>query len=383
MMRFSDALKTFDGQGFLGAQSAATPEDVRAVLKKRVISIEDMAILLSEAAGQCLEDMAVRAQQSRIRHFGKAVGLYTPLYLANHCINGCTYCGYNIHNRIDRHQLSMEEVEIEAKAIAETGLKHILILTGESPKHTPVSYIVEAVGVLRKYFESITIEIYPLTEAEYAQVIEAGVDGLTIYQEVYDPAVYDAVHVSGPKKDYEFRLEAAERASRKGIRSVSIGALLGLCDWRQEAFKMAWHASFLQKHYPQVELAVSMPRIRPCAGGYEVENPVDDRAFVQILLALGCFLPSVGINISTREQAEFRNHLVPLGVTRLSAGVSTAVGGHSKAEEASEVQFEISDQRSVEEMKAFLHSIGYQPVLKDWMDVREPEVDGCAGSCHK
>jgi len=280
-----------------------------------------------------------------------------------------------VHNKIDRHILSTNEIEREAKTIAATGLKHILILTGESAHHTPVSYIVDAVKILRKYFESISIEIYPLTEEEYMQVIEAGADGLTIYQEVYNPGIYDEVHVSGPKKNYEFRLQAPERAAVKGIRSVNIGALLGLDDWRLETFKTAWHASYLQKKYPELELAVSMPRIRPCAGGYQVDHPVDDRAFVQIMLALGCFLPSVGITISTREQADFRNHLVRLGATKLSAGVSTSVGGHSKDEEASEAQFEISDTRTVEEMKSFLLSIGYQPVFKDWFDMQDARME--------
>ncbi len=371
MQTFVSEIQRFDHEKFAFALHQAREEDVKNVLTKRVIELEDMAVLLSKAGDGCLEDMAQRAHQKRTQHFGKAVVLYTPLYLANHCINGCTYCGYNVHNKIDRHILSTDEIEREAQAIAETGLKHILILTGESSHHTPVSYIVDAVKVLRKYFESISIEIYPLNEEEYKEVIEAGVDGLTVYQEVYNPEIYDAVHVSGPKKDYNFRLEAPERAAVAGIRSVNIGALLGLDDWRQEAFKTAWHAMYLQKKYPELELSVSMPRIRPCVGGYEVEHPVDDRAFVQIMLAFGCFLPSVGITISTREEEAFRNNLVPLGATKLSAGVSTAVGGHSKDDEASDAQFEISDTRTVEEMKAFLRSIGYQPVFKDWFDMKD------------
>ncbi len=369
MSGFIREVQRFEDEKFIKALDKASSEDVKRVLSKRVIELEDLAVLLSESASNHLEDMAQRAHQKRTQHFGKAVVLYTPLYLANHCVNGCTYCGYNVHNKIDRHILSTEEIEKEAQEISKTGLKHILILTGESAHHTPVSYIVEAVKILKNYFESISIEIYPLTEEEYKEVIEAGVDGLTIYQEVYNPDVYDVVHVSGPKKNYAFRIGAPERAARQGIRSVNIGALLGLDDWRLEAFKTAWHAFYLQKNYPELELAVSMPRIRPCAGGYEVERPVDDKAFVQIMLALGCFLPSVGITISTREEADFRNHLVPLGATKLSAGVSTSVGGHSKDDDASEAQFEISDTRSVEQMKAFLLSIGYQPVFKDWFNL--------------
>ena len=375
MVSFLNEIQRFEDSKFQEALGLATKEDVSRVLNKRVIDLEDMAVLLSKAAGESLEEMAQRAHQKRTQHFGKAVVLYTPLYLANHCINGCTYCGYNVHNKIDRHILSTDEIEKEAQAIAATGLKHILILTGESAHHTPVSYIVDAVKVLKKYFESISIEIYPLTEEEYKEVIDAGVDGLTIYQEVYNPTIYDEVHVSGPKKNYAFRLEAAERAARQGIRSVNLGALLGLDDWRLEAFKTAWHAHHMQKHYPELELAVSMPRIRPCVGGYQVEHPVDDRAFVQIMLALGCLLPSVGITISTREQAEFRNNLVPLGATKLSAGVSTSVGGHSKDDDASDAQFEISDTRTVDEMKAFLRSIGYQPVFKDWFDMQDERME--------
>lgn len=375
MSTFLSEIQRFENEKFNAAMDQATVSDVRRVLGKRVIALGDMAVLLSKAGNDCLEEMAQRAHQKRTQHFGKAVVLYTPLYLANHCVNGCTYCGYNVHNKIDRHILSTEEIEREAQAIAATGLKHILILTGESSHHTPVSYIVDAVKILRKYFESISIEIYPLTDEEYKEVIEAGVDGLTIYQEVYNPLIYDEVHVSGPKKNYEFRLQAPERAAMNGIRSVNIGALLGLDDWRLEAFKTAWHAYYLQKKYPELELAVSMPRIRPCVGGYQVDHPVDDRAFVQIMLALGCFLPSVGITISTREQAEFRNNLVPLGATKLSAGVSTSVGGHSKEEEASEAQFEISDTRTVDEMRDFLLSIGYQPVFKDWFDMQDIRME--------
>jgi len=374
MGTFLSGLQRFDEIQYKNALGTATMDTVKQVLNKRVIELEDVAVLLSPAADQCLEEMAMRAHVKRTQHFGKAVVLYTPLYLANHCVNGCTYCGYNVHHKINRHILSTDEIEKEAQAISATGLKHILVLTGESAHHTPVSYIVDAVRILKKYFESISIEIYPLTQEEYNQVIEAGVDGLTIYQEVYEPSIYDMVHVSGPKKDYEFRINAPERAAKEGIRSVNVGALLGLDDWRLEAFKTAWHAAYLQKKYPELELAVSLPRIRPHVGGFQVDHPVDDRAFVQIMLAIGCFLPSVGLTLSTREKAEFRNNLVPLGATKLSAGVSTAVGGHS-SEDASDAQFEISDTRSVEEMQSFLLSIGYQPVFKDWFDMNDSRME--------
>jgi len=345
-----------------------TMDDIMSVLEKRKLDHIDLARLLSPAAENCLEPMAQKANKLSLHHFGKAILLYTPMYLSNYCVNKCVYCSYNIENDVNRKQLTMDEIEAEAKSISATGLKHILILTGESKKHAPISYIVDSIKILRKYFQAISIEIYPLDEDEYREVIEAGVDGLTIYQEVYDEAIYDKVHIAGPKKDYRYRIEAPDRACRQGIRSANIGSLLGLNDWRTESFMTGMHALYLQKEYPEVELSVSLPRIRPHAGAFKDIYPVDDKHFVQVMLAFKIFLPSVGITISTRENEEFRNNLIPLGATKMSAGVTTAIGGHS-LESSGESQFEISDNRSVEEMRQSILNAGYQPVFKDWMQI--------------
>lgn len=344
-----------------------TEEDVIRIIKKK-IGPDDFLNLLSPAAEGCLEQMAQRARQLSLQHFGKAVLLYTPMYIANYCVNKCAYCGFNVANKINRKQLSMDEIEAEAKAIAQTGLRHILVLTGESKAKTPVSYIVEAVKVLKKHFDSITIEIYPLTEKEYAKVIAAGVDGLTIYQEVYDQKIYDKVHLAGPKKDYKFRLDAPERASAAKIRNINIGALLGLSNWKKEAFFAGIHAQYLQNRYTDVEVGLSLPRIRPHLGIFSDIIPVTDRNLVQIMLAFRLLLPYASINLSTRENKNFRDHLIPLGVNKLSAGVSTEVGGHSKSSKG-DGQFDISDTRSVAEIKESLIGKGYQPIFKDWMNI--------------
>lgn len=354
--------KDFDFSGFF---EDITDHDVFRVLGKEKRNEKDFLILLSPQAGKHLEAMAQKAHRLTVQHFGKVILLYTPLYLADYCVNRCAYCSFSVANSFPRRRLSMEELEREAQAIARTELKHILILTGESRYHTPVEYIRDCVKVLKKYFSSISIEIYPLEREEYRQLVGEGVDGLTIYQEVYNEKVYDEVHISGPKKNYRYRLDAPERGCQAGMRSVNIGALLGLDDWRREAFFMGLHAAYLQNQYLNVEIGVSLPRIRPHIGSFQPKSLVGDRDLVQIMLAIRLFLPRAGIAISTREQTDLRDHLLPLGVTRMSAGVSTAVGGHTGKAEGSS-QFDISDHRSVEEMKAMLKKKGYQPIFKDW-----------------
>ncbi|KPU26497.1 thiamine biosynthesis protein ThiH [Caloranaerobacter sp. TR13] len=357
--------KNFEFNKFL---ENITSSDIFRIINKDKIDEYDFLALLSNEAEKYLEEMAQKAHRLTIQSFGKTILLYTPLYLSNFCINRCSYCGFNIENKIKRKKLTFEEIEEEAKVISSTGLRHILILTGESRKETPVSYIIDAVKILKKYFDSISIEIYPLKEDEYREVIEAGVDGLTIYQEVYDEDIYDKVHIAGLKKNYRFRLNAPERACKARMRNVNIGALLGLNDWRKETFMTGLHAKYLQDKYSDVEVSVSLPRIRPHIGVYEDIYPVSDKNLVQIILALRLFLPRVGITISTRENQKLRDNLIPLGITKMSAGVSTEVGGHS-SKTKSDSQFEISDKRSVIEMKEAISARGYQPVFKDWMHI--------------
>lgn len=367
-MSFYEILQNYSGKSDESLFSQVTAEDVEQALSKSKTSIKDFIVLLSPAAENYLETMARRAQELTLQHFGRSILLYTPIYISNFCVNRCLYCSYNIENEIRRKKLSMDEIEEEAAVIAKTGLRHILLLTGESRKASPVTYIADAVTVLRRHFDSVGIEIYPLEEDEYREVVHAGVDGLTLYQEVYDEEIYKKVHAAGPKRDYRFRLDAPERACRSGIRNINVGALLGLGGWRREALFTGLHAGYLQDIHPEVEVSVSLPRIRPYVGCYDGIYEVKDRNLVQILLALRIFLPYAGITLSTRERQQLRDHLIPLGVTKMSAGVSTEVGGRT-AEQKGEGQFEISDGRSVVEIRQTILDKGYQPVFKDWMSI--------------
>jgi 2-iminoacetate synthase len=330
--------------------------------------------LMSPAASGLLEEMAQEASRVTARQFGRTISLFTPLYLSNFCTNHCVYCGFNCRNQIHRSMLTLDQVDAEGQAIAATGLKHLLILTGDAPAKAGVDYLEACTRVLARYFPSVSVEVFALTEEEYARLNRAGVDGLTMFQETYDEALYATLHPKGPKRDFRFRLDAPERGCRAGLRTVNIGALLGLGDWRRDALLTGLHAAYLVHRYPQTEIAVSLPRMRPHAGGWQPATIADDRDMVQFMTALRLFLPRVGITISTREDARFRENILPLGVTRMSAGVSTAVGGHSDegSDDENTGQFEISDGRSVDEMCAALRARGYQPVFKDWEPILEP-----------
>ena len=344
---------------------SVTDGDVQRALGKHTLSPEEFLCLLSPAAEPHLEQMAQKAHALTVSQFGRTMVLYTPLYLSNFCTNSCVYCGFSQNNRIVRRQLTLEEVETEARAIAETGLKHVLILTGDAPAIASVDYVKSCCKVLGRYFPAIGMEIYALSQADYKRLIEAGIDSLTIYQETYNEALYSSLHPKGPKRDYRFRLEAPERACRAGMRAVNVGALLGLDGWQQDTFFTGLHAHYMQNRYPGAEISVSLPRMRPHVGGYPPGCIVEDRHIVQAMTALRLFMPRVGITISTRESARFRDRLLPLGVTRMSAGSCTAVGGRTD-KAGSTGQFEISDERSVPEMVSMLRNAGWQPVFKDW-----------------
>ncbi|HHW42461.1 2-iminoacetate synthase ThiH [Desulfofundulus thermobenzoicus] len=364
-MSFYEVYRQYQDFDFAGFFSSVTGRDVLRVLGKDRLKPLDYLTLLSPAAEPYLEEMAQKAHRLTVQHFGRTILLYTPLYLSNYCVNRCVYCGFHAGNELERRKLSPSEVEAEARVIAATGLKHILILTGESRKDSPVSYIKECVQVLKKYFTAICIEIYPLKEEEYAELIAAGVDGLTMYQEVYDEKVYARLHPPGPKRNYRFRLDAPERGCRAGMREVNVGALLGLNEWRREAFFTGLHADYLQNRFPEVEVSISPPRMRPQLGGFSPPVEVTDRNLVQYMVAFRLFMPRGGITISTRERAWLRDRLVKLGATRMSAGSCTAVGGRI-AESPVTGQFEISDERDVAAMARMLYEQGYQPVYKNW-----------------
>lgn len=326
----------------------------------------DFLNLLSPRAANHLEAMAQRAHELTVRQFGRTIQMFIPLYLANHCNNQCAYCGFNHGNEIPRRKLSLEEIEAEARAIAETGMQHVLMLTGEAPRITPIDYLVEAARCLKRHFASVAIEIYPLAVADYQQLNAAGVDAVTVFQETYDRAVYRRVHLGGKKRDFQWRLDAPERAAQGGMRLVNIGPLLGLAEPWRDIFMTGLHARYLENNYLDTEVAVSLPRLNAAEGDFLPDYQVDDRSFVQFMTALRIFLPRAGITISTRESAAFRDRILPLGATRYSAGSSTGVGGYADLSEQRTPQFEITDGRSVAAVVQAIAERNYQPVFKDW-----------------
>lgn len=376
MSFYNDVYQQYAEFDFAGFLSSRTPADVREVLAKEHLQPVDYLTLLAPAAGGLLEEMAQKARSITLKNFGRVIFLFTPLYLSDFCVNRCAYCSFNAGNKFTRAKLTLEQVEEEARAIAATGMRDILILTGESRQHNPVAYIKDCVGILKQHFASVCIEVYPLDEEEYRELVAAGVDGLTMFQEVYDPRVYARYH-RGPKSNYHYRLDAPERSCRAGMRTVGVGALLGLADWRREAFFTGLHADYLQRKFWDVQVSISLPRLRPSLGGFQPEHPVDDRSFVQILLAHRLFLPRAGITISTRESPAFRDNILPLGVTKMSAGSSTRVGGYAHPD-GEAPQFEISDPRSVAEIRQLLIKKCYQPVFEDWQQWDSLEKQLCS-----
>jgi len=346
-----------------------TSKDVKRALMKDQLNIEDYSAILSPAAMPYLEDMASKAITETKKHFGNSVCIFTPLYIANYCENHCIYCGFNCQNKIKRGILSLEEVEEELKEIAKTGLKEILILTGESRHKSGVEYIGEAVKLATKYFSTIGIEIYPLNIDEYSFLNACGVDFVSVYQETYNTDKYEQVHLSGPKRVFPYRFNSQERALLGGMRGIAFGALLGLDDFRKDALATGLHGFFIQQRFPHAEISFSTPRLRPYINNVD-NNPHDvhEKQLLQVMLAYRLFMPFAGITISTRERAGFRDHIIGMAATKISAGVNVGVGGH-KEEEKGDQQFEISDSRSVSEVHQMIITRGLQPVYTDYLRV--------------
>ena len=347
----------------------ASSRDVEHALSKAgtgQISDRNILALLSPAALPYLEEMARMAQSITRQRHGNIIQIYAPLYLSNECRSSCTYCGFSYENNIRRRTLSMEEIEKEGSILYDQGIRHVLLLTGEDYKRTPVQFIADAARRLAKSFSSVSIEVYPLKEDDYSMMREAGVDGLAVYQETYDPECYRRVHLRGMKKNLEFRLECPDRAASAGIRKISIGALLGLSDSATEVFFCAQHARYLMKTYWQTQLSVSLPRLRPAEGLTDVPL-VKNRSYVQYLCALRIILPDAGIILSTREGESFRDQMAGICITQMSAGSRTEPGGYSGLEAT--VQFETEDRRSVHEFCSSLRAKGLEPVFTDWSPV--------------
>ena len=357
--------------------SAYTPRDVRAALEHDTCTIEDFKALLSPAAEPFLEEMAQKARRETSKHFGNTVYLFTPLYIANYCENYCVYCGFNCYNHINRMKLSMEQIEHEMQIIADSGMEEILILTGESRAKSDVKYIGEACKLARKYFRMVGLEIYPVNTDEYRYLHECGADYVTVFQETYDTDKYEQLHLLGHKRVWPYRFDAQERALRGGMRGVAFSALLGLSDFRKDALASALHVYFLQRKYPHAEMSLSCPRLRPIINNDKI-NPLDvgEKQLCQVLCAYRIFLPYVGITVSSRESAEFRNGIVKIAATKVSAGVSTGIGDHESKYSGKEddsakgdEQFEIDDNRSLDKMYQDIADEGLQPVLNDYLYV--------------
>ena len=353
-----------------------TATDVLRALEKDTCSVEDFKALLSPAAEPFLEKMAEKAKYETSKHFGNTVYLFTPLYIANYCENYCVYCGFNCYNQINRKKLNYEEIEHEMKVIADSGIEEILMLTGESRKVSNVEYIGEACKLASRYFKNVGLEIYPLNSDEYKYLHECGADYVTVFQETYDSDKYETLHLMGHKRVFPYRFEAQERALMGGMRGVGFSALLGLADFRKDAFASALHVYYLQRKYPYAEYSLSCPRLRPIINNDRI-NPLDvgERQLCQVLCAYRIFLPYVGITVSSREQKHFRDGIVKIAATKVSAGVSTGIGDHESKYtgkdngNAGDEQFEISDGRSFDQMYADMTDEGMQPVLNDYVYV--------------
>ena len=365
-----DQMNSFD-------YSKYTPQDVKAALEHQNCSIEDFKALLSPAAEPFLEQMARRASIDTSKHFGNTVYLFTPLYIANYCENYCVYCGFNCYNHINRMKLNMEQIEKEMKIIAHSGMEEILILTGESRSKSDVKYIGEACKLARKYFRMVGLEIYPVNTDEYRYLHECGADYVTVFQETYDTEKYEKLHLLGHKRVWPYRFDAQERALMGGMRGVAFSALLGLSDFRKDALATALHAYYIQRKYPSAEISLSCPRLRPIINNDKI-NPLDvhERQLCQVLCAYRIFLPFVGITVSSRESAEFRNSIVKISATKISAGVSTGIGDHESkyngkdnGDAKGDEQFEIDDNRSLDRMYKDISNEGLQPVLNDYLYV--------------
>jgi 2-iminoacetate synthase len=371
-----------------------TPATARESLRKEHRSLADFAQLISPATGVLLEDLGRRSQELTQQRFGKVMRLFAPLYLSNECINNCKYCGFSRDNPILRVTLSVEDVRREAGELMRQGFRNVLLVAGEHPKFVSNGYLAECVAALHELVPSVSLEIGPMETAEYGPLVTAGADGLVVYQETYNRAVYDEMHTSGPKKNFDWRLETPERAYAAGFRRLGLGALYGLADWRAEALCVAAHADWLLRNCWKAQVTISLPRLRPCAGEFQPLTHMTDRELVQLVCAFRLMFPDVGLVLSTRESPKLRDGLFPLGVTLISAGSHTEPGGYtgagrenihqtvrgrivergasewagpSAAEGANATgQFQIADERSPQEVADFIRQLGYEPVWKDW-----------------
>jgi 2-iminoacetate synthase len=338
---------------------------VETALKSNRVTVSELAALLSPAAEDYLPALAQKSARITQQRFGKTIQIYAPLYLSSFCSNRCRYCGFSADNPIERRVLSLEEAEREANILHERGLNHILLVSGEAPAKLGVKYLAELAERLRDKFAAISIEVQPLDTEEYAGLFAAGITAVAVYQETYDRAVYDQMHPAGKKRDFDYRLATPSRVAAAGMREVGIGALLGLADWRAEGLALALHLAWLRKQFWQTGITVSFPRLRPAPGEFEPLVEVNEKKLSQLIFALRLFDPDVGLILSTREEARYRNGMIGLGPTRYSAGSCTVPGGYGNREASGE-QFTVGDQRTIDGVCLAIYEKGFDPVRKDW-----------------
>lgn len=343
-----------------------TTVDLERSLNSPTLPLIQFSALLSPIASHHLETMAQKAHQLTRQRFGNTMQMFVPMYLSNKCYNTCTYCGFSIHHNYRRITLNEDEILKEGLLLKEKGFQHLLLLTGEAPDSVGLTYIKKAVELLKPHFSSIGIEVQPMKEPEYRELIQAGCDSLTLYQETYHPDSYKKHHLSGKKKNYLNRLDAADEGGKAGFYRINLGALFGLYDWRFEALSLFEHLRYMQKKYWTSKLSVSFPRIQKMVGEFAPDHELTDRDLTQLICAFRIAFPDLGITLSTREKAGFRNHVLKLGVTTMSAESHTAPGGYSGKEDSTE-QFETSDHRSLEDVQSKLLALGYEPVMRDWI----------------
>ena len=368
---FAVELNKIDQAAVIARIESATVHDVMPIISRarnfQPIRPDDFLALVSPAAAGLLEPMAQVAQAITARRFGRTISLYAPLYISNHCSNACVYCGFNAGNQVARRALSVTEVIAEAKLLKGRHISQLLLVTGESPHHCSAANLAAMAQRLKPMFPSLAIEVQPMDTQEYRALRQAGIDGLAVYQETYDREIYAQMHPSGPKRDFDYRLAAPERGGEAGFRQLGIGSLLGLNDWRLEAHYLVSHAAYLMKHYWKSQVSVSFPRLRPAAGGFQPPHPVSEPDLAQMICALRLALPDAGLVLSTRESAAFRDNMLGLGITRISAGSRTSPGGYlDELGDQAEGQFAVCDERSVEDVVAAVRSRGFDPVWKDW-----------------
>lgn len=375
-MSFVDLWKQHDFAATRETILGKTAADVRRALGRvnSGLDLDDLQALLSPAAVPFLEEMAQLSHRRTVERFGRTMQLFAPLYLTNVCSNQCTYCGFSAQNKIPRKILTDDEIRAEAAALQKMGIQHVLFLTGES-KRIARDYFLNAMRLLRPSFASLSMEVQPVSEEDYAALAAEGLNAVIVFQETYDPDAYRRHHLKGPKSDMIFRLDTFDRLGRAGMKKIGLGALYGLSDWRTDAWFVGLHLRYLEKTYWRTRYSVSFPRLRPHAGAEIEVTPTTERDLVQAFCAYRLFSQEVELILSTRERPTFRNHVVRLGINTMSAGVRTNPGGYASGEDTLE-QFHIGDERSCDEMASFLRSQGYEPVWKDW----DPAYDGVAVS---